>query len=244
MSKDRTTSLLAASLCAVIVLASGCASRGIPLTASAKKTTAKDLEMKYSMARAHEQEGKLAEAHQMYESIYQTDPERPDVCHRLGVVKVRIGETAEGITYLMEADALSPKNSKIKSDLGYAHILQGEFDIAEEFLRESLNLNPADMKSVNNLALAVGHQGRMDESYTIYRSVMSDAEAHANIGFVYSEQGNAEMAMRHYDIALDKDPSLKSAAEALVQMNEIQTQVIASQKKANESGIQLTNGEM
>ncbi|WP_417849079.1 tetratricopeptide repeat protein [Thalassoglobus sp.] len=244
MSKDRTTSLLAASLCAVIVLASGCASRGIPLTASAKKTTAKDLEMKYSMARAHEQEGKLAEAHQMYESIYQTDPERADVCHRLGVVKVRIGETAEGITYLMEADALSPKNSKIKSDLGYAHILQGEFDIAEEFLRESLNLNPADMKSVNNLALAVGHQGRMDESYTIYRSVMSDAEAHANIGFVYSEQGNAEMAMRHYDIALDKDPSLKSAAEALVQMNEIQTQVIASQKKANESGIQLTNGEM
>ncbi|QDT33652.1 tetratricopeptide repeat protein [Thalassoglobus polymorphus] len=244
MSKDRTKSLLAASLCAAIVLASGCASKGIPLTASAKKSTAKELDMQYSMARAHEQEGKLAEAHQLYESIYQANPDSSEVCHRLGVVKVRIGKTTEGITYLMEADALSPNDAKIKSDLGYAHILQGEFDIAEGFLRDSLNLNPTDMRSVNNLALSVGHQGRMEESFTIYRSVMSDAEAHANIGFVYSEQGNAEMAMRHYDIALDKDPSLKSAAEALVQMNEIQTQVIASQKKMNESGIQLTNGEM
>ncbi len=154
-----------------------------------------------------------------------------------------MGNTTEGITYLMEADALQPDDAKIKSDLGYAHVLQGEFEIAEKFLREALDLNPADTKSVNNLALSVGHQGRMDESYSLYRSVMSDAEAHANLGFVYSEQGNAEMAMRHYNIALDKDPSLVRAAEALVQMHEIQTQVIALQEEANEDGIQLTNGE-
>ncbi len=243
MSMNRTTGskLLVVAFGVATLFANGCANKGVPFVAAAKKTAPRN-EMQFSVARASEQEGNLANAIQVYEALYAATPEDAEVCHRLGIVKLRMGKASDGITYLMEAEALRPGDAAIKGDLGYGYILLGEYDIAEKFLRESLNIVPGDNRAVNNLAMAVGYQGRMDESYTLYRTVMDDAEAHSNIGYIYSQTGRSDLAMKHYNKALDINPTLKMAAEALVQMDDITMQVASIQSQEEKSEIQLTNG--
>lgn len=240
---DRTvgSKLLFVAFSVATIFANGCANKGVPFVAAGKKPAPRN-ELQFSMARANEQEGRLSKAFQVYETLYTANPADIEVCHRLGIVKLRMGQAADGVTYLMEADAIRPNDSEIKGDLGYAHILLGEYETAEKFLRESLDIVPTNKRTVNNLAMAVGYQGRMDESYTLYRSVMDDAEAHSNIGYIYSQTGRSDLAMKHYNKALDLNPTLKQAAEALVQMDDINTQVASIRKQEEDQTIQLATG--
>lgn len=229
-------------LCLSVLFTSGCATNPAQLAARHTKATSGRSELQFGVARAREQEGDLTTALQTYEALYQSEPANAQVCHRLGVVKLRMGENTDGITYLMEADSLSPDNAEIKADLGFAHIQQGDFELAEQFLRDSLNLDPSNKLATNNLALAVGYQGRMSESFNIYKTVVDEAEAHANLGYICSQMGRTELAVQQYNRALDLNPTLKSAAEALVQISQLESQ-IASMKDPNETAeIQLTSG--
>lgn len=231
---------LTLAICFATLFANGCASSGANFGVASKRVQNKP-EVQFSIARAHEQEGNLGAALQTYEALYQANPVNAQVCHRLGVTKLRMGNVTEGVTYLMEADALDPDNAEIAGDIGYAYIQQGNFELAEQFLRQSLNINPSNKRNVGNLAMAVGFQGNMEESYTVYRTVMTDAEAHANLGFIYSQLGQTERSIEHYSKALDQDPSLKTAGEALVQMVNIDQKVQVAKRQTSHSKIQLAS---
>lgn len=231
---------LTLAICFATLLANGCANSGANF-GIANKSVQNKPNVQFSIARAHEQEGNLGAALQTYEALYQANPNNATVCHRLGVTKLRMGNISEGVTYLMEANELEPDNADIAGDIGYAYIQQGDFELAEQFLRQSLNINPSNKRNVGNLAMAVGYQGNMEEAFTVYRTVMSDAEAHANLGFIYSQRGETEKSIEHYSEALDKDPSLKTAGEALVQMVNIDQKVQVAKRQTTNSKIQLAS---
>ena len=235
-------SVMVFAVVATTMLANGCATQGIPLAKKSSSQKNSQPQANFSVARAHEHEGNLVPALEMYESLYETNHDDAQVCHRLGVVKLRMGAVDEGVTYLMEANSLEPNNGQILSDLGYAYIMHGDFESAEDYLREALNRNPDDLRSVNNLAMAVGYQGRMDECFSLYRNAVGQAEAHANVGYIYSQRGETEQAIRHYSKALDLDPNLRSAGEALVQIVDIETQVAEAKTELGDDRIQLTKG--
>ena len=222
----------------------GCASQGprSQLSLSNPKQ-AENRGMRFSVNRAKEAEGNLIEAREGYLELYRAAPDDAEVCHRLGVTMIRMGQVDDGITYLMEADALTNGDSEIKGDLGYAYIQKGDYQLAESFLREALNINPNDVRSTNNLALAVGFQGNLSDAYALYRGVMTDAEANANLGYIHAQRGEAVEALRRYNNALSKNPDLTIAAEGLVQLVEIQTEVAKLQKTSPSAArIQLANG--
>lgn len=231
---------LTLTVCLTALLANGCATSGNSLGFVKQKAPQTD-SVQFSVARAHEQEGNLSTALQIYESLYTANTSDPEVCHRLGVTKLRMGKISEGISYLMEADSLNPDNAEILGDIGYAHIQQGEFQLAEEFLRQSLDLNPVNERNVSNLAMAVGYQGRMDESYSIYRTVIGEAESFANLGFIHSQRGETDQSIEKYSKALDLDPGMRSAGEALVQMVDIDHKVELAKRQSKSSKIQLAS---
>lgn len=232
--------LLSMAVLVTVTMLNGCATQGIPLASHSRKTTNKS-NMQFSLARAQENEGNLGEALRVYEALYAQDHSNGQVCHRLGVVKLRMGQVDEGISYLMEANSIIANHAEIMGDIGYAYIQQGDFEIAEKFLRDSLDVDPSNSRTVNNLAMAVGYQGRMDECYTLYRSIVGDAEANSNLGYIYSQRGDTELAVKHYSKALDLNPSLKSAGEALVQIAEVDKQVQVAKAEKPKSKIQLAS---
>lgn len=230
--------------CAICISCSSCATpTGRTPVSFTGKTQTPNVELLLSVGRAHESEGKLVEAAETYSQLYDSAADNAEVCHRYGVVLVQIGQVDEGLTYLMEADALADRNIEIKSDLGFAYLQKGDYAMAESFLREALNINPRDVRAINNLALTVGLQGRTAEAFNHYRSVMDEAEAHANVGYIHAQRGETQMAIRRYNEALTMNPALEVAAEGLVQLADLQIQLAKLQKERGlKPEIQLATG--
>ncbi|WP_158222545.1 tetratricopeptide repeat protein [Rhodopirellula sp. MGV] len=180
------------------------------------------VDIRFGIARMVERNGDASGAKQQYASILEQFPNHRDTQHRLGVVCIKLGQLPEAIGYL-EAAAEAPKPSaELLGDLGYAYYLDRDLGLAEEKLREAILISPNDERIVNNLAIVLGEQGHAEECLSLFRRVGSEAEAQANLGFVYSTTGDLDRAKHHLHQALELDPNLEKAAKALAEFSRVE----------------------
>lgn len=187
-------------------------------------------ETKASVARLHEKQGNLRKAEELYLVLHDKKPKNATYAHRLGNVYTRLGDAELADQYYQKALELDPKNATILSDMGYAALLRNDLETAEDYLSRALDLRPNDPLATNNLAMAVGLQGRTDEALRLFRRVNNEADAYANMGYVHAQRGEGQLAMKRYGDALSSDPNHRKAATAMVQLAEIQakqTEMIA-----------------
>jgi len=229
--------------CLMMLTSGGCAQmRGVatkvnPAAANQQRET------RLSFAKAHEQEGNLTKAEDALRQILESYPKDSETKHRLGVILVRRGKTEEGLQHLEEAVAAQPKNLSMRNDLGYAYLTQGELEKAETEFREALEISPKNTQSLNNLALAAGYQGRTQEAYTLFRGSMTEAEAMANLGFIHSQRGEVDLAIQRYSQALSYDPTLRNAADGMIQISTMKHQVIAARQGQKGEAVQVSHQE-
>jgi Flp pilus assembly protein TadD len=224
MFMQRSRPSMIAVLCLGLAVSAGCTT----VKTAARKLNPdarREFETALTMAQVHEQEGKLQKAAEIYKKLHELDAEQPKVCHRLGVVQMGLGNEADGMLLLEQANLLDPDNADILNDLGYAYVVSGELEQGEELLRQAYSLDPGDERTTNNLALAAGLAGRYDESLAMYEQIVSKAEAQANLGYIAVQRGEGPRAMQYYSRALDLDPKLTEAGEALAQLAEMKRDV-------------------
>jgi Flp pilus assembly protein TadD len=178
--------------------------------------------VKYNMAQVAEREGQLRTAAEQYQALMAKDRKDHRYPHRLGVVQLRLGEHAEGVANLEHAAKLKPTDADVLNDLGFAYLEAGELKAAEEQFRAALSLNPNDKRAINNLGLCAGFDGRLEEAYQLFRRVGSEAEAQANVAYILVQRGEIPRALERYNRALTLNPELRPAAEALVQLAQLQ----------------------
>jgi len=172
-----------------------------------------------ALARLSERRNQPAQAERMYQEIIKKSPKDPAAYHRLAVLYAKQGKMKQAEENFNRALALKADEPEILSDAGYFYYLTGRPQQAEQHLRRALELSPGNRKYTTNLALAVGEQGRRDEAYTLFRKAGTDLQATANIAFVHSQRGEYKQAMAMYDRALTEDPSMRVAADALVELS-------------------------
>jgi Flp pilus assembly protein TadD len=207
--------LLLASLTAL----SGCSSLSpakIPFV-----TTNGEIDAQIAMARVAEQSNDFTRSKEIYEGVLAKRPKHATAFHRLGVIAAREERPDKADEYFAKARELAPHDPEVLADIGYQHYLQRRLPEAEEALRAAIEADPKHQRSLNNLGLVLGHQGRFDEALALFQRGGTDAEAHANLAFVLAYHGRFEDAKRNYSIALTKNPGLKVAAEALVELNRV-----------------------
>jgi Flp pilus assembly protein TadD len=220
----RFRSLIIAVLCVGAAAAAGCTSIKT-VARRLNPESRREFETAMTMAQVHEQEGKLQKSAEIYNTLHEQDSEQPEVCHRLGVVQMGLGNEAEGILLLEQANLLDPENADILNDLGYAYVVTGELEQGEALLRQAYALDPGSERTTNNLALAAGMAGRYEESLAMYEQVVTKAEAQANLGYIAAQRGEGPRAVQYYSRALDLDPQLTEAGEALAQLAEMKQAV-------------------
>jgi len=70
------------------------------------------------------------------------------------------------------------------SNLGMSYLLQGDLKTAEMYMGKAASSPAADSRVRQNLALAVGLQGRFQEAETIARQELTAEQAEANVAYL------------------------------------------------------------
>jgi len=192
---------------------------GIAGLGGSAKSDPKTPKNPFALARLSERQGQTGKAEQLYQEILKKSPNHAGAHHRLGVLYARQGKMPQAEEHFGRALALKPDSPELLSDAGYFYYLTGRPQEAERCLRRALELEPANRKYCTNLALAVAEQGRHDEAYALFRRAGSEKEAAANMAFVLAQQGNYQQALSLYDRVLTEDPSMRVAADAMIELS-------------------------
>ena len=214
----------------VLGLCSGCSQSGTLGSFGAKKSEeaplktaeASDQSMQFELARSAEKQGQLLQAQEMYLHMLDESPQDTQTLHRLGVVSSRLDQFDQASHYFMQALRHDKHNSEVLADLGYALYLKGDLRASETALRQATRENSNNDRAINNLAMVVGQQGRSQEAYALFRSVVDEAEANSNLAYVMSRSGDTDQAAKRYSVALTIDEDLEKAQVALLQLAEKQ----------------------
>jgi Flp pilus assembly protein TadD len=218
---------------------------GLPASpANAGKPAASDpqmnlLEGQFAMARLCERRGESEQAEQMYCALLQKAPQDARVHHRLAVLAVKKADFAKADEQFRLARTFAPPTAELLSDIGYSCYLQQQFPQAEETLRAALNLEPTCATAINNLALVLGREGRFQESLDLFKRTNSEAEAYANLAYVFSQNGKTAQAKEMYLRALTLDNTMRAAAQAMLQIEEheqVQTKLASARAGAQVVG--------
>jgi len=225
---------------------SGCASISIPSTWKGGKLLdgkADSVEIKFGVARMLERNGKLSEARKAYLEILSAQSHAPSL-HRLGVSAIRQNRLDEGLKHLAEAVAAGDASAELLGDYGYAQFLAGEMAAAEATLEKAVSLDPSKKRNVNNLAIVIGKQDRFSESFRLFRTAGSEADALANLAFIQSQSNELGKARENYSKALDLDPKLKVAAIGLLEVDKnINKDAVVKQEPNPQPKIEETRPE-
>ncbi|WEX77537.1 tetratricopeptide repeat protein [Sinorhizobium numidicum] len=115
-------------------------------------------------------------------------PDRPDwkLKSAEGAVLDQLGRSAEARLRYREALDLRPNEPSILSNLGMSYLLTKDLRTAETYLKSAAGQPGADSSIRQNLALAVGLQGRFQEAETIARQELTAEQAEANVAYLRS----------------------------------------------------------
>ncbi|QDT78778.1 Tetratricopeptide repeat protein [Gimesia maris] len=216
----------------LIISLQGCAQMGTQVARVKSALPGKHHSEKVlTAARSFEHKKEWLAARKQYEVYLKKNPRSVVACHRLGIVCSQLGDSVAATRYFTQAKQLDPNNSEVLNDFGYALYKRAQYDAAEKVLTAALQNDANNKRIMNNLALTVGHQGRFKESYTLFRNIMPEAEAHANVAYIHTQRGEGEMALKEYDLALTADPTLEAAGLAAAELAVMKNIYVAKQEK-------------
>jgi tetratricopeptide (TPR) repeat protein len=127
--------------------------------------------------------------------------------------------------------AAHPGDAAIFADMGYTLYLEGRWSEAEMILRQSLALNPDDIRGHNNLGLVLAHLGKMDAATAEFRRAgCTEAQGHINLAFVLTLERHWPDAKRQYEAALALDPNSVPAKKGLHELDRLVARNCQTQK--------------
>jgi Flp pilus assembly protein TadD len=115
-------------------------------------------------------------------------PDRPDwkLKSAEGAILDQLGRSPEARQRYREALDIQPNEPSVLSNLGMSYLLSKDLKTAETYLRKAVEQPGADSGVRQNLALAIGLQGRFQEADVIARQELSPAQAEANVAYLRS----------------------------------------------------------
>ncbi|MGO3931136.1 tetratricopeptide repeat protein [Rhodopseudomonas pseudopalustris] len=113
-------------------------------------------------------------------------PDNPDwrLLSVQGTCMDNLGRHDEARRYYDAALKIAPEEPSVLSNLGLSYVLSKQLPQAEQVLRRAYANPSADARVRNNLALAVGLQGRFAEAESIARTGLPPEEAAANVAYL------------------------------------------------------------
>jgi Tfp pilus assembly protein PilF len=175
-----------------------------------------------------EKRGFESEAIAQYEKAREHDPNRKQVAYRLAVLYDRRGDSTRAAAEYARALQETPRNADLLNDLGYFHYQRDNFVEAEKWFRQALAVTPGHQRAAVNLGLALGCQGRFQESLETFAKILPPAQALSNVGVLLAQQGRKDEAREAFQQALRLEPGLPQARAIMARLDGLPSPAEAS----------------
>ena len=173
-----------------------------------------------------EQDGWYQEAIQGYERVLGFDPNRPGISHRLARLYARQGQVELAVNKFADALKAAPGDAQCMSDYGYFMYEQGNLPVAEQYLRQALQLSPTDNRIRTNLAIVLAANQRTTESLQLLEQAVGKAAAHFNLSVLLARNGQFTASQAMLERARQLNPQMpeaKAFQEWLTEQQAVQT---------------------
>ncbi|HXV12510.1 MAG TPA: tetratricopeptide repeat protein [Burkholderiales bacterium] len=163
--------------------------------------------------------GDLHGAEQIYRSIL-AEQENASTLHLLGHVLTLQAKTAEAVSVLSRAAALTPDDADVSFNLACALQREGRIGAAERAFRRAVDLRPEFVAAWLSLAGVMTDADDLDAAEDCFQRALgldpSFAEAHYNYGNLLHREGRIAEALSQYRSAMSLKPDFMRAHSNLV----------------------------
>ncbi|HEY1707109.1 MAG TPA: sulfotransferase [Rhizomicrobium sp.] len=137
------------------------------------------------------EQGRFAEAENLYQAILAHNPDHPGSLHALGVIALRRDAPADALAPLARVVALTPDWAEPRNDLGMALVRLGRHKEALPHFAHALALQPQSVTAEHGLGVALANLDRHQEALAHFaRAISHDSQfVPAIIGFGGSLNG-------------------------------------------------------
>ncbi|MGD0431525.1 MAG: tetratricopeptide repeat protein [Acetobacteraceae bacterium] len=192
----------------------------------------------FGEAARHYADGDLDRATAACLDIIRNDARHFEPLHLLGVICTLRGQHADGVSYLLRAEALRPNDGKVQANLGSAFGAMQRFDKSVEAYRRAVPLSHPDAELLNNLGLSLLGLGHHEKAIETFLAALAVDPAHNpalyNLARARAVAGHFAKAEADFRQLLTRLPRDTQAARIHDVLNDLARAVI-SQGRAEEA---------
>jgi tetratricopeptide (TPR) repeat protein len=172
----------------------------------------------HNLGGLREQQGRDAEALELYAAALRLKPDFGDVLNNMGNVYARQGRDEEAMRSYTESLRLLPDQAEAHSNLGALLAARGRVDEAMRHYEDALRILPHFAGAHINMGNAFVLKGRPADAIPYYERALAfapdDAGAHYNLGNALLALGRSDEALAELDAALRLRPGYAKAQAA------------------------------
>ena len=181
-------------------------------------------------------EGRLRDAHQHCLAVLRVDQGHADAWFICGVIAASNGLISKAAEIQRKAIALAPQNAEYRAELGKQLVALGQIQAASQAAREALDLDVADLPTLNTLGTVLSHAGEHGDAVRCYRRATDilqgqtespdrptqqwQADLFFNLGTSLGFAGQIQAAEQAYEQAIQLNPNHYQAHAGLAQLQQ------------------------
>lgn len=155
------------------------------------------------------------EAEKVFLQASRRSPANVDAQNQLGILYLDRKETEAAIKRFRSAARSAPKDARVHNNYGFALMAAGRHKEAVEILRKALMLDGSQERTRNNLGFSLAAVGNDKAAWRVLRAGSNDASARYNLALGQELRGDVESAIKSYEQALEANPDMTEATEAI-----------------------------
>lgn len=160
-------------------------------------------------------QGQYGQALKLLRELENHSPNDTDVCYTLGALYSMTDQSRKAISYFLKAAADGYELGTIYGNVGDEYYKLGDMDQAVRYYRKAIAEDPAEHRSLYNLACTWDSQNRHEEAEAFFNKLVSEhpysQDAWYCLGCVYGWMGLYEKGADAYEYAVTIDKNYTDA---------------------------------
>lgn len=176
-----------------------------------------------ALAKMAEQQHQPAQARTQLQQALAKWPRDVDLLRAAARLEDRQNNLPTAEMLYRRAVTANPQHAGAHNDLGLCLARQGKFNEAVQSIEQAINIQPDKPLYRNNAATVLVEMRQDQRALAHLSAVHSPADANFNIGQLLVDRGRPHEAYSYFQHALELDPMMQSAHDAIARFNGVPT---------------------